>query len=107
QAEFLYDRVEETIRIDFKEELDFLQAFDAAIAGVREIVDMPDRRLDLLVRICLRGGGRLSKSKRGLFAELTDDEIKRIESAIQEVIGNASGLLSDDHVARSNDEPTD
>ena len=64
-------------------ELAFLAVFDGALAGVRAVVDMPDRRASLLVRLCLQNGGQLSKAKRGHFLELTDAEIASMEDAIQ------------------------
>jgi hypothetical protein len=48
-----------------------------------EIVDMPNRRASLLVRMILQNGGSLSKAKRPKFAELTDAEIGIIEAAIR------------------------
>jgi hypothetical protein len=89
QAEYLYDRVKETIEVDLREELDFLAVFDRAMEAVREIVDMPDRRASLFIRLCLQNGGNLSKAKRGQFAELTDDEIQQLESAVQSAMKSA------------------
>ena len=88
-AEYLYDRVVETVRTDLREELGFLVMFDRAMEGIRAIVDMPDRRAALLIRLMLQNGGRLSKSKRGQFDELTDAEIAAMEQAVQTVSGHA------------------
>lgn len=85
QAEFLYDRVAETIQEDFKKELDFLSIYDASLSAVLAVVDMPDRRASLLVRLCLQNGGRLSQTKRSQFKELNDEEIAEIEAKIQVV----------------------
>lgn len=82
-AEYLYKCVAETIRIDLKEELGFLAVFDAAMKAVMETVDMPNRRASLLIRLILQNKGMLSKAKRSQFPELSDDEIKAIESAVQ------------------------
>ncbi len=90
QAEYLYDRVAETIRVDLKEELEFLEVYDAAYQAVVAIVDMPNRRAALLVKMLLQNGGRLSKNKRKQFAELTDEEIERMENAIQEILRTSS-----------------
>lgn len=79
----LYECVAETIRIDLKEEIGFLKVFDAAIRATMDIVDMPDRRASLLIRLILQNNGRLSKTERASFAELTDDEISAIEVAVQ------------------------
>ncbi|MDD2704953.1 MAG: Fic family protein [Acidocella sp.] len=85
-AEYLYDRVADTVRRDLKEELGFVAIFDRALTDVREIIDMPDRRASLFVRLCMQNGGRLSATKRQQFAELTDAEIARLETAVQQAI---------------------
>jgi Fic family protein len=85
-AEYLYDRVGDTVRHDLKEELGFVAIYDRAFATVREIVDMPDRRASLLVRLCMQNGGRLSATKRAQFSELTDAEVVRLETQVQQAI---------------------
>jgi hypothetical protein len=82
-AEYLYGRVADTVRLDLREELGFVAVFDHALAEVRDLVDMPDRRASLFVRLCMQNGGRLSAAKRELFAELTDHEITALEAAVQ------------------------
>jgi hypothetical protein len=81
-AEYLYHCIEETIRRDLGEEIGFLVVFDAAIRKALEIVDMPDRRASLLVRLILQNHGKLSRGKRQAFAEIKDDELHRIEDAV-------------------------
>ena len=87
-AEYLYDRVADTVRRDLKEELGFVAVFDRALAAVRDIVDMPDRRAALLVRLCMQNQGRLSAAKRRQFAELTDEEIASIEAATESAMAS-------------------
>ncbi len=82
QTEYLFDCIEDTIGRDLKHELDFLKFFDAAMKSVMGIVDMPNHRASLLIKLIHQNKGRLSQSKRGSFAELTDEEISKIESAI-------------------------
>jgi hypothetical protein len=81
-AEYLYHCIEETIRRDLREEIGFLVVFDAAVRKALEIVDMPDRRASLLVRLILQNRGKLSLGKRSSFAEIKDDEIRRIEDGV-------------------------
>jgi hypothetical protein len=81
-AEYLYHCIEETIRRDLREEIGFLVVFDAAMRKALEIVDMPDRRASLLVRLILQNRGKLSRGKRPTFAEIKDDELHRIEDAV-------------------------
>jgi len=85
-AEYLYDRVADTVRRDLKEELGFVAVFDRAFTAVREIVDMPDRRASLFVRLCMQNGGRLSAAKRPQFPELSDVEIAHLETQVQQAI---------------------
>jgi hypothetical protein len=82
-VEYLYAKVAEAIRKDIKEELDFVSVYDAALSAVRDIIDMPDRRASLFVRLCLQNGGRLAKGKRNVFAEVTDGELAALQEAIQ------------------------
>ena len=85
-VEFLYSKVAETIRKDLKEELDFVGIYDGALTAVRDIIDMPDRRASLFVRLCLQNGGRLSRAKRAEFKELTDTELASLHAAIRDVM---------------------
>jgi Fic family protein len=82
QAEYLYRCIEETIHRDLRDEIGFLAVFDAALRATLNIVDMPNRRAALLVRLVLQNKGKLSKGKRTTFAEITDQEVDRIETAV-------------------------
>jgi len=81
-AEFIYQCVARTIDTDLPAEARYLQACDRFKRGVTEIVDMPDGTLDLLFRFLRQNKGALSKRGREKeFAELTDDEIAKIEAS--------------------------
>jgi hypothetical protein len=82
QTEYLYRVVADTIATDMRMELGFIERYDRAMEAVKEVVDMPDPRASLLVRLILQNHGRLSKGKRGQFPELRDEEIAAIEAAI-------------------------
>jgi len=92
QVEYLYDRVVETVRVDFKEELAFRNVFDRALAAVKSIVDMPDRQAALITRNCLQNGGHISNNQRKKLPELTEDELQQIELAVQESVRAASEI---------------
>ncbi len=64
-------------------ELGRLRRYDAARAAVQAVVDMPDRKLHLFFSLVEQNRGTLSAAKRGLFAELTDDEVARMEQAVR------------------------
>jgi hypothetical protein len=48
-----------------KEELGFVAVFDHALAGVRDMIDMPDRRASLFVTLCMQNGGFQLRNVRG------------------------------------------
>ncbi len=84
QAEALFRFIEQTIETELANELEFLANYDRTKAAIQEIVDMPDRQIDLFIRFCLQNNGRLSERKRaGFFAALTKEEIARMEQAVQ------------------------
>ncbi|HEV2397471.1 MAG TPA: hypothetical protein VGS27_11060 [Candidatus Sulfotelmatobacter sp.] len=84
QAEYLFGCIEDTIGRDLKRELDFLKFFDASMEAVLGIVDMPNQRAALLIKLIHQNKGKLSKAKRETFSELTDEEIVKIETAIRQ-----------------------
>ena len=74
--------VSETLRTERKAELDWLDAYDRMRGAMRQIVDMPDKKADQFIRFVLQNGGRLSARKRGIFPELSDGEVSRLEAAV-------------------------
>lgn len=83
QVEYLFDRIADTIEVDLKEELSFIRRFDAALQAVNRLIDMPNRRAQLFVRLVLQNNGRLSAGKREVFAELADAEVAALEAVVR------------------------
>ncbi len=85
QAEALYDFVIQTVESELVEELRFLANYDSTKKAIQDVIDMPDRLIDLFIRICLENNGRLSKGKRkSHFDFLSDDELFSMETLIRE-----------------------
>ncbi|NJL28800.1 MAG: Fic family protein [Thermoanaerobaculia bacterium] len=83
-AEALIEWLEQTIQGELRTELDFLVRFDRAKRALQETVDMPDRLIELFIKLCRQGRGQLSARKREAhFAMLTDEEIERMEQAVR------------------------
>ncbi len=88
QAEALFRFIQQTIDTELAEELAFLENYDKTKTAIQEIVDMPDRLIDLFIRFCLQNNGRLSTTKRARYFEaLTEEEIGHMEQAVQEAYG--------------------
>ena len=87
-AEFLYECIERTVEEDLPREIRFLIAFDRFAAGVRDMADMPDRRVEQLRGFLEQNDGRLSARARSReFAAMTDEEAARVERLYAESFG--------------------
>lgn len=95
QAEALFRFIEQTIETELASELAFLANYDRTKAAIQEIVDMPDRQIDLFIRFCLQNNGRLSEGKHAShFQTLREKELARMEEAVQAGYGN--GVLNNE-----------
>ena len=84
QAEALFAFIEQTLEQELLPELEFLLQYDACKKAIQQIVDLPDRQLDLLIKCCQQNQGKLSVDKRQKhFSELKDDEVVAIEQVFQ------------------------
>ncbi|HPJ12085.1 MAG TPA: Fic family protein [Caldisericia bacterium] len=85
QSEALYEFVTKTIEEELLEELSFLVNYDNTKKAIQDIIDMPDRLIDLFIQLCLQNNGRLSAKKRAThFDFLTDEELSGIEQAVRD-----------------------
>jgi hypothetical protein len=83
QAEYLYDRVIDTVRRDLREEVLFVEVFDRAVNAVMDRIDMPNRKAAQLVKLVMQNG-RIGADKRArLFPELTEAEIDALETIVR------------------------
>lgn len=95
QAEALYDFIQRAIDTELPNELAFLAHYDEAKRALMEIVDMPDRHIDLFIRFCRQNKGRLGAKKRTDYFELlTDEEIVQMEQVVRKSfsLGDSEGL---------------
>ncbi len=83
QTEALFRFIRHTIETELVEELSFITRYDETKKDIQDIVDMPDRKIDLFIRFCLQNNGRLSARKRSQFDFLSDDEVAEMEKAIK------------------------
>lgn len=85
QAEALFGFLEAAIETELIDELRFLEAYDRCKADMQKIVDMPDKKIDLFIRLCRENRGRLSARKRSsAFGFLADAEVLALENVVGE-----------------------
>ena len=71
------------VRPEFRAELDFVVRFRETRRAIEAVTELPDRLMNLFIKVCLNNGGRLSASKRKHFSMLSDGEIKAMEKAVK------------------------
>jgi len=82
-AEYLFACIELTIKEDFQEELDFIEKYDRTKLAIQEIVDMPDLKIDRIIRCVAENKGVLGKKmRRTYFSELSDEVIESIQIVV-------------------------
>ena len=83
QSIYLAKTIKETIEEDIYLEMEFLVKYDEAKTSMQNIVDMPDKDIDLLIRLMHQNKGVFPARKRKLFDKLTDEEILKMQSTFQ------------------------
>jgi len=91
-AEYLFECVEKTICTDFKNELNYMVNYDKAKRYLSEIVDMPDKKMNLFIQFVMQNRGILSIKKReAIFSELSEEEIERMQEIVRsQMIGTTN-----------------
>ena len=85
QVEVLFAFIEQTVETELAEELSFLASYDRTKRAMQDVVDLPDRDLDLFIRLCLQNNGKLSRAKReSTFKLLRDGEIAQLERCVSD-----------------------
>lgn len=85
-AEFLFGCLERTISDDLPKELRFLEARDQFHKRATQIIDMPEKTIDLLLHFLRQGNGRLSRRAVDKeFGKLKTEEISAFEEIYEEV----------------------
>ena len=82
-CEYLYDCIRKTIDSELKEELETVTAFARARTALDAEFDLPEKKKNLLLKLCWQGGGTLSANKRAThFKDYSDDEISAMMGVI-------------------------
>ncbi len=94
QAEALFEFIKMTVDHELVTELDFLVDYDRARKAIQEVIDMPDQKLDLLIKLCMSNNGRLSAGKyKSHFKFLKKSEIEAIEEIVQKELSSRRSLF--------------
>ncbi len=86
QAEFLYDCVQETIKIIIPNEVSYLLKYDEMKRFLDDKFEMPDKMVATLVRFLEQNDGKFStRAKKKEFKQLNEKEQAAIENKFKEI----------------------
>ena len=85
-VEDFFGAVEQTLKSELLPELDYLMRWEKARFLMRDIVDMPDKKMAQFILFTQQNRGEFPKGRRDLFSELTDEEIASLAKVVREVI---------------------
>lgn len=101
-AEALYSWVEQTVRDEFRRELEFIAGFRRIRQELDAIVALPDKQANLFITVCLQNDGRLSPGKRARhFSRLTDREVATLEKVVLAHMSSLRGAAAKDRADES------
>lgn len=84
--ELLADFVEQTLEVELVEELLFVERYQKSKQEIQQVVDMPDRLINLFIKCCLSNRGALSNKKRAShFSMLLNRELEEMEAILKTI----------------------
>jgi hypothetical protein len=85
QTSFLGKTIQETLLTDMPNELRFIYRYDELRTSIQDIVDMPDKDIQLMIQFLHQNKGVFPKRRRKDFAKITDPEIVLMEQEYQSI----------------------
>ena len=83
-TEYLFSCIKEAIHNYIEREIKFLLNYDETKKAMQDVVDMPDKQIDLFIKFVVQNNGNLSAQKKNrFFSLLTEDEINKIVTIIR------------------------
>lgn len=81
--------MQEAIHEYMEQEILFLLHYDQTKKAIQNIVDLPDKDIDLLIKFVTQNHGILSQKKRvDYFSLLSDEEIQQLVACVQQNMMN-------------------
>lgn len=82
---YLAQTIHATLEQDMPEELQFIQRYDEVKRALQNIVDMPDKDLNLMITFLHQNKGTVPKRRRERFPKLSDEEVDAMQQKFREV----------------------
>jgi hypothetical protein len=85
QCIYLVETIHATVKEDMPGELIFIQRYDEVKKAMQQIVDMPDKDINLMITFLHQNKGIFPKRRRNKFEKITDQEINAMQTVFQEI----------------------
>ena len=85
-VENFFSAVEQTLNHELLPELEYLARWEKACSLMREVVDMPDKKMAQFILFTSQNKGEFPKGRREMFSELTDEEIASLTKIIKDLL---------------------
>lgn len=89
-VEAFCEAVAQTLRTELLPELDYLVRWERACSRMRDVVDMPGRKVTQFILFTRQNNGVFPKARRNMFPELSDAEIAALAVIVREELVNVS-----------------
>jgi hypothetical protein len=88
-SEALHRWLVHTIDNEMPAEVHFLDRYDRAIEALRMVRELRDADEQLFIKLVVQNNGRLSKTKRAHFADISDDVLARMQEAVRDAFNDS------------------
>ena len=85
-VELFFEVIQKTITIELVAELDYLDAWEKASKQMKDVVDLPDKKINQFILFTQQNNGTLPKARRAIFEELTDEEVSALSNIVVKTI---------------------
>jgi Fic family protein len=82
---YLVQTIHATLEEDMPNELQFIQRHDEIKKAIQNIVDMPDKDIDLMILFLYQNKGIFPKRRREKFSKLTDEEVDEMQRKFRDI----------------------
>lgn len=86
-VEYLYKTMETSISQDLVQEVIYIVKYDAVKKAIEDVLDIPNKELNLFIQLAIQGNGTISKSKRPRFDRwMSGEQLLALERTIGKIL---------------------
>jgi len=83
-CEYILSCIEQCVETDLAQEVRYLRAYDRTKNRLETWLDLPQPKLDLLIRLIVQEHGELSQRKRKLYDMMSEEDLARVQTVVSD-----------------------